>query len=81
MGASSSKFCKTALAIPFLQLRNQDLERVNDLHTVTNVRQFFFFYNDIVLLHKKKTSMVKVEGRVSWYFSTLDTVYSINLDM
>lgn len=41
------------------------------------------FHHDIALSQKKKPSVVKVEGRVSGYFSTLliDTVYAVNRDM
>lgn len=51
VGASSPKFCEIAIAIPFLQLRNQDLERLNDLPKVTYVQ--LFFYNDILCFHIK----------------------------
>lgn len=42
MGASSPKFCEIAIAIQLLQLRKQDLERVNDLPNVTYEQQLFF---------------------------------------
>lgn len=80
MGESSQKSCEMASATSFLQLRRYDLNRKSDLLKVPSEQLLFFFSNNIVLLYKNKSSMVKVRVRVSWYFFTplIDKVHALH---